>query len=96
MNWSVCPRIELVEHFGRAWVRRIGENRTVRVELESRGFDLSAHSRGLDAMQGLGYIGGGTGSRGMIENYIDATGLQRTVDGLVKRSGVDWAHELVV
>ena len=40
----------LVEHFGRAGVRRIGENRTLGVELESRGFDLSAHGRGLDAM----------------------------------------------
>jgi len=40
----------LVEHFGRAGVRRIGENRTLGVELEARGFDLSAHGRGLDAM----------------------------------------------
>src|ERR1700733_8985605 len=86
----------LVEHFGRAGVRRIGENRTLGVELESRGFDLSAHGRGLDAMQGLGYIRGSTQSGGMIENYIYATGLQRTVDGLVKRGGVDRAHELVV
>src|ERR1700721_1206183 len=33
----------LVEHFGRARVRRIGENQTLGVELESRGFDFSAH-----------------------------------------------------
>ena len=33
----------LVEHFGRSGVRRIGENRTLGVELEARGFDLSAH-----------------------------------------------------
>src|SRR5882724_1384653 len=86
----------LVEHFGRAGVRRIGENRTLGVELEARGFDLSAHGRGLDAMQGLGYICGRAQSGGMIENYIYATGLQRTVDGLVKRGDVDRAHELVV
>src|SRR5580658_1053103 len=86
----------LVEHFGRAGVRRIGEHRTLGVELEARGFDLSAHGRGFDAMQGLGYICGSAQSGGMIENYIYATGLERTVDGLVKRSGVDWAHELVV
>src|SRR5271165_6457282 len=55
----------LVEHLGRAWVRRIGENRTLGVELEPRGFDLSAHGRGLDAMQGLGYICGSTQSGGM-------------------------------
>src|SRR3984885_10368576 len=84
----------LVEHFGRAGVRRIGENRTLGVELEARGFDLSAHGRGLDAMQGLGYICGSARSGGMIENYIYATGLQRTVDGLVKRGGVDRAHDL--
>src|ERR1700736_237846 len=63
----------LVEHFGRAGVRRIGENRTLGVELEPRGFDLSAHGRGLDAMQGLGYICGSTLSGGMIENYVKAT-----------------------
>src|ERR1700691_4580182 len=72
----------LVEHLGRAGVRRIGENRALGVELETRGFDLSAHGRGLDAMQGLGYIGGSTPSGGMIENCIYATGLQRIVDGL--------------
>src|SRR3979490_2619546 len=86
----------LVEHFGRVGVRRIGENRTLGVELEARGFDLSAHGRGLDAMQGLGYICGRAQSGGMIENYIYAAGLQRTVDGLVKRDDVDRAHELVV
>src|SRR6202451_2518093 len=86
----------LVEHFGRAGVRRIGENRTLGVELEARGFDLSAHGRGLDAMQGLGYICGSTQSGGMIENYIYTTGLQRTVDGLVKRGGVNRPHGLVV
>src|ERR1700683_4362415 len=86
----------LVEHFSRAGVRRIGENRTLRVELEARGFDLSAHGRGLDTMQGLGYICGSTQSGGMIENYVYATGLQGTVDGLVKRGGVNRAHELVV
>src|SRR5580692_11577649 len=86
----------LVEHFGRAGVCRIGENRTLGVELEPRGFDLSAHGRGLDAMQGLGYICRSTQSCGVIENYIYATGLQRTVDGLVKRGDVDGAHELVV
>src|SRR5438874_7898985 len=86
----------LVEHFGRAGVRRIGENRTLGVELEARGFGLSAHGRGLDAMQGLGYICGRAESGGMIENYIYAAGLQRTVDGLVKRGDVDRAHELVV
>src|ERR1700691_4574559 len=59
----------LVEHFSRAGVRRIGENRTLRVELEARGFDLSAHGRGLDTMQGLGYICGSSRSGGMIENY---------------------------
>jgi len=31
---------------------------------------------------------GSTQSGGMIENYIYDTGLQRTVDGLVKRGGV--------
>jgi hypothetical protein len=86
----------LVEHFGRPGVRRIGENRTLRVELEPGGFDLSAHGRGLDAMQSLGYIGGSASGGGMIENDIKATGLQRTVDGLIERSDVDRAHELVV
>jgi hypothetical protein len=56
------PANRLVEHFCRAGVRRIGENRTLGVELEARGFDLSAHGRGLDAMQGLGYICGSTQS----------------------------------
>jgi hypothetical protein len=32
----------------------------------------------------------------MIESYIYAAGLQRTVDGLVERGDVDRAHELVV
>src|ERR1700733_11280804 len=86
----------LVEHLGRAGVRRIGENRTLGVELEPRGFDLSAHGRGLDAMQSLGYIGGGAGSRGMIENYVKATGLQRFVYRLVKHDGVNRPHELVM
>src|SRR6185312_71839 len=86
----------LIEHFGRAGVRRIGEVRTLGVELEARGFDLPAHGRGFDAMQGLGYICGSTQSGGMIEDYICATGLQRTVDGLVERGGVDRPHELVV
>src|ERR1700734_4044786 len=86
----------LVEHFGRAGVRRIGENRTLGIELEPRGFDLSAHGRGLDAMQSLSYIWRSTHSGRMIENYIKATGLQRTIDGLVKRGGVDRPHELVV
>jgi hypothetical protein len=44
------PANRLVEHIGRAGVRRIGENRTLGIELEARGFDLSAHGRGLDAM----------------------------------------------
>ena len=70
-----------VEHFGRAGVRWIGENRTLGVELESRGFDLSAHGRGLDAMQGLGYICWSTRSGGVIDNYIYPTGLERAVDG---------------
>src|ERR1700677_410536 len=90
------PANSLVEHFGRAGVRRIGENRTLGVELEARGFGLSAHGRGLDAMQGLGYICGSAQSGGMIENYIYATGVQWTVDGLVKRGDVDRCHELVV
>src|SRR6476646_7607207 len=85
-----------VEHFGRAGVRGIGENRTLGLELEARGFDLSAHGRGLDAMQGLGYIGGSARSGGMIENYVKATGLQGVVDGPVKRGGVNRAHELVM
>src|ERR1700723_2810818 len=86
----------LGEHVGLAGVPRIGENRTLGVELEARGFDLSAHGRGLDAMQGLGYICGSTRCGGMIENYVKATGLQRTVDGLVKRGGVNRPHEVVV
>src|SRR3984893_11911792 len=86
----------LVEHFGRAGVRRIGENRTLGVELEPRGFDLSAHGRGLDTMQSLGYIAGSARSGGMIENYVKATGLQRFVYRLVKRSGVNRSHELVM
>src|SRR5579862_8631183 len=85
-----------VEHFGRARVCRISENRTLGIELESRGFDLSAHGRGLDAMQGLGYICGSTRSGGMIENDIHATGLERIVDRLVEGGGVDRPHELVV
>ena len=96
MNWSVCPRIVWSNTLAVRGVRRIGENRTLGVELEPRGFDLSAHGRGLDAMQRLGYICGGTLSGGMIENYIYATGLQRTVDGLIKRGGVNRAHELVM
>src|ERR1700733_3413546 len=86
----------LVEHLGRAGVRRIGENRALGVELEARGFDLSAHGRRLDAMQGLGYIGGSARSGGMIENYVKATGLQGVVHGLVKRGGVNRAHEVVM
>src|ERR1700683_4601428 len=86
----------LVEHFGRAWVRRIGENRTLGVELEPNRFDLSAHGRGLDTMQSLGYIGGSARSGGMIENYVKATGFQRFVYRLVKRSGVNRPHELVM
>src|ERR1700723_856427 len=86
----------LGEHVGLAGVPRIGENRTLGVELEARGFDLSAHGRGLDAMQGLGYVCGSTEGGGRMENYIYATGLQRTVDGLVERGDVDRAHELVV
>src|ERR1700722_571781 len=85
-----------VEHLGRAGVRRIDENRTLGVELEPRGLDLSAHGRRLNAMQSLGYICGSTQSGGMVENYVYATRLQRTVDGLVKRGDVDRAHELVV
>src|ERR1700683_800659 len=92
---GVSPNL-LVEHFGRAGVRRIGENRALGVELEPRGFDFSAHGRRLDAMQGLGYIGGSARSGGMIENYIYATGLQRTVDGFVKHGGVNRPHELVM
>src|SRR5271163_4554624 len=86
----------LVEHLGRAGVRRIGENRTLGVELEARGFDLSAHGRGLDAMQGLGYICGSTQSGGMIENYVYATRLQRFVYRPVKRGRVNRPHELVM
>src|ERR1700758_4741117 len=47
-------------------------------------------------MQGLGYVRRSTRSGGMIENDVHATGLQRTVDGLVKGGDVDGAHELVV
>src|SRR5215470_10780500 len=47
-------------------------------------------------MQGLGYVCRSTRSGGMIENHIYPTGLQRTVDGPVKRGDVDRAHELVV
>src|SRR5580658_1716127 len=90
------PANRLVEHFGRAGVRRIGENRTLGVELEARGFDLSAHGRGLDAMQGLGYICGSTQSGGMIENYVCATRLQRFVYRPVKRGRVNRPHELVM
>jgi mandelamide amidase len=90
------PANRLVRHSGRAGVGRIGENRALGVEFEARGFDLSTHGRGLNAMQGLGYIRGSTHSGGMIENYIDAAGLQRAVDGLVKGGDVDRAHELVV
>jgi len=42
------PANRLVEHFGGAGVLGIGENRTLGVELEPRGFDLSTHRRGLD------------------------------------------------
>src|SRR5579863_9259448 len=90
------PANRLVEHFGGAGVLGIGENRTLGVELEPRGFDLSTHRRGLDTMQSLSYVGGSARSGGMIEHYINTTGLQRTVDGLVERGGVDRAHELVV
>jgi len=86
----------LVEHFGRAGVRRIGENRTLGVELEPNRFDLSAHRRGLDTMQSLGDIGGSARSGGVIENYVKATGLQRFVYRLVKRGGVNRPHELVM
>src|SRR4029077_4995612 len=85
-----------VEHLGRAEVRRIGENRALGVELEARGFELSAHGRGLDAMQGLGYICGSTPSGGMIENYVYATRLQRFVYRPVKRGRVNRPHELVM
>src|SRR5271165_1588944 len=86
----------LVEHLGRAWVRRIGENRTLGVELEPRGFDLAAHGRGLDTMQGLGYVGRSAWSGGMIENYVRAAGLQRFVYGLVEHGSVNRSHELVM
>src|ERR1700722_11996648 len=66
----------LVEHFCRAGVCRIGENRTLRVELEPGRFNLPAHRGGLDAMQSLGYFDGRAGCGGMIENYIYATGFQ--------------------
>src|SRR5581483_5949483 len=60
----------LVEHTGRPGIRRIGENRALGVELESRGLDLLAHSRGIDAMQGLGYICRSALRGGMIQNDI--------------------------
>ena len=78
-----------VEHSGRAGVRRIGENRALGVEFESRSFNLPAHGGRLDAMQGLGYIRGSTWSSGMIKNHVKATGLERIVDGLVKRGDID-------
>src|SRR5579862_9200170 len=90
------PANRRIEHFGRTGVSRVSQNRTLGVELESRSFNLTAHGRGLDAMQGLGYVCRSTQSGRMIENHIHATGLQRTVDGLVKRADVDRAHELVV
>src|SRR3984885_2179882 len=90
------PANRLVEHFGRARGRRIGENRTFGVKLEPNRFDLSAHRRGLDTMQSLGYIGGSARSGGMIENHVKATGLQRFVYRLVKRGGVNRPHELVM
>src|SRR5215469_8832792 len=90
------PANRCIEHSGRTGVRRVGQDRTLGVEPESRSFNLSAHGRGLDAMQGLGYVCRSTRSGGMIENHIYATGLQRTVDGLVKCGDVDRAHELVV
>jgi hypothetical protein len=84
MNWSVCPRIV----WSNTWpgVRRIGENRTLGVELEPNRFDLSAHRRGLDTMQSLGYIGGSARNGGMIENYVKATGL-RSASRVVSESG---------
>src|SRR5438132_11468701 len=63
----------LVEHFGRAGVRRIGENRTLGVKLEPNRFDLSAHRRRLDTMQSLSYIGGSARSGGTIESQVKAT-----------------------
>ena len=86
----------LVEHLDCAGVRRIGEKRTLRVKLETSRFDLSAHGRRLNAVLCFGYICGSARSGGMIENDIHTTGLQRTVDGLVKRSGVDRAHKLIM
>jgi len=96
MNWSVCPRI--------VWSNTLavrGSAGLARIELSESNLNPAAstsraHGRGLDAMQGLGYICGSTQSGGMIENYIYATGLQRTVDGLLNSAGVDWAHELIV
>src|SRR6516225_4396394 len=37
------PANRCIEHFSRTGVRRVGQNRTLGVELESRSFNLSAH-----------------------------------------------------
>src|SRR5262249_17765718 len=85
-----------VEYTGAVRISGVCKRAALTLEAKARSFDLTAHSRRLDAMQRVGYVSRGTVRGNMIQHQVSPARLQRGVDRRVERRHVNRPHEVIV